>query len=607
MTRVVSIGQVMSSQIKFWPETNQTLLTGFSAHGVLPLVHRLILSAAILSFPPLSLAQTNNLSPAQSAQEGLRRQEERLKEQLQQQRPTQDILRPESKEIVTTVLPEESPCFEIEEFRFTGKNANRFAWLQNVVTPYQNQCIGVGGVSRLASLLDAKLVEWGYATTKITLPAQNLSSGVLTFNIHVGRVSAVRVVKTGTDVPDDAWGTWRNAFPVSAGDILNIRDLEQGVEQMQRLPSQAVKNRIESGQEPDTSIVVIERQTGSFFDRLRGGITLDNSGSETLGRTQFSGYVSLDNLLGLNDILSLNASSNVEKLNSDHRSQSRSFSYSIPFGYSTISYNRSKNEFAQVVQGTTAHFLSSGSSSSDQVRLDHIVLRSASDKFGVYAAISSRRTQSFLDDVELIVQRRRTTNFEVGANYKKLIGDTSFSLEVGYRRGVPWKDAEDDFDENEDGLTIRPKLWLFSAGFSKPFRIADHPFQYSVSVSGQHTNDTTTSNDQFSIGNRYSVRGFDGDSVFLAESGYYQRNEIATQLNLVEGVGMQAYVGVDAGRVWGTSDVNLVGTKLAGAVVGMRGQWKSLQWDVALGTPLYKPASFTTHNLNPYVSITYGF
>lgn len=556
---------------------------------------------------PFSQAQTNNLSPAQAAQEGLRRQEERLKDQLQQQTPAQDVLRPESKETATTVLPEESPCFEIEKFRFTGEKAYRFAWLQNIVMPYQGQCIGVNGVSRLASLLDAKLVEWGYATTKIVLPAQNLSSGILIFNIHVGRVAAVRVVKAGSDEPDDAWGTWRNAFPVSGGDILNIRDLEQGVEQMQRLPSQAVKNRIEPGQEPDTSIVVIERQTGSFSDRLRGGITFDNSGSKTLGRTQFSGNVSLDNPLGLNDILSLNASSNVEKLNSDHRSQSRSFSYSIPFGYSTISYNRSKNEFAQVVQGTTAHFLSSGNSSSDQVRLDHIVLRSASDKFGIYATLSSRQAQSFLDDVELIVQRRRTTNFEIGANYKKLIGDASFNLEAGYRRGVPWKNAQEDFDANEDGLTLRPKLWLFSAGFNKPFKIAEHPFQYSASVSGQHTSDTTTSNDQFSIGNRYSVRGFDGDSVLLAESGYYLRNEITTPLTLVKGVGIQAYVGVDAGRVWGASDVYLIGTELAGAVVGVRGQWKGLQWDAALGTPLYKPEGFTTHNLNPYVSITYGF
>jgi hemolysin activation/secretion protein len=553
-------------------------------------------------------AQSVNPSPSEVAQEGLRRQEERTREQLQQLAPAQDVLRPEVKEKILVELPLETPCFPIAEFHFTGKSSERFSWLRNELLSYQGRCIGVEGLGRLASLLDAKLVEWGYATTKITLPAQNLSSGILIFNIHVGRVSAIHIVQAGTEkTPDENWGTWRNAFPVSAGDILNIRDLEQGTEQMQRLPSQAVKNRIEPGDEPDTSVIVIERQVGTFADRVRGGFTFDNSGSQSLGRTQFSGNASFDNPLGLNDILSISASSNAESPRSDHRSQSGSLSYSIPFGYSTLSYTKSESRFAQTVQGTTVNFLSSGSSSSDEFRLSHIALRSASAKFGVYAALSTRRAESYLDDVELIVQRRRTTNFEVGMNYKKLVGDANFDFELGYRRGVPWKKAEDDFEDNDNGLTLRPKIWLLSASFADPFAIGKQPFQYSATLRGQHTSDTTLSIDQLSIGNRYSVRGFDGDSVLLAESGFYLRNEIATQLNCIDGVNTQIYVGVDVGRVWGPSDVALIGTKLAGAALGLRGQWKSMQWDVAAATPLYKPEGFRTHNLNVYASLTYSF
>lgn len=570
---------------------------------------RLLLGLAVLLALPVgsTFAQSAGIAPAQRAEEGLRRQEERLREQLQQQTPKRDVLRPASSETLLTDLPDETPCFVIQEFKFTGEDTHRFSWLQNVVAPYRDRCIGVEGIRRIASLLDAKLVEWGYATTKTSLPAQNMRDGVLTFNIHVGRISAIRMVQTGADVADDKWGTWRNAFPISAGDILNIRDLEQGTEQMQRLPSQAVRNRIEPGKAADTSVVVIERQSGSFSDRFRGGVTLDNSGTEPLGEKQFSGYASLDNPFGLNDIFSLNASSNTENLNSEHRSQSASLGYSIPFGYNTLSYNRSKSRYAQMVQGTTTRFLSSGSSSSDQVRLDHIALRDASAKFGIYAALSTRRAQSFLDDVELIVQKRRTTNFETGINYKKLIGDASFYLEIGYRRGMGWRDAQEDFGEDADGLTLRPKLWLFSASFSKPFTIAERPFQYSLSFNGQHTKDLTTSNDQFSIGNRYSVRGFDGESVLLAESGYSLRNELATSFQLGETFGMQAYAGLDLGRVWGESAPLLIGTKLAGAVAGLRGQWKALQWDMAVATPLYKPEGFTTRNTNLYLSVTYGF
>jgi len=560
----------------------------------------------LLAQPALIHAQTATPPPGATAAEGLRRQEERLKAQLQQQAHTQDVLKPESKEALVTSLPDEAPCFVIEEFQLTGKSAAQFGWLQNVLEPYRGRCIGVEGVRRLATLLDAKLIEWGYATTNVSLPAQNLSSGILNFHLHVGRVAAIRMVKAGTDATDEAWGTWKNAFPVSAENILNIRDLEQGTEQMQRLPSQAVRNRIEPGEEPDTSVVIIERQSGSLPDRIRGGLTLDNSGTG-LGRPQFSGNLSLDNLFGLNDILALNGSSNVENLNDEHRSQSASINYSIPFGYSTFSYTRSENRYAQIVQGTTARFLSSGSSSSDQFRFDHIALRNASSKFGVYVSLSTRRAESYLDDVELLVQRRRTTNFEVGGNYKKLIGDASFNAEIGYRRGVPWRHAQEDFDESVAGLTLRPKLWLLTASFNQPFSVAGQVFQYTAALSAQHTKDVTTSNDQFSIGSRYTVRGFDGKNVLLAESGYTLRNDIATPVSLMDGVNAQAYIGVDIGRVWGASDAVLIGHALAGTAIGIRSQWKNLQWDAAAGTPLYKPHGFATQGLNAYLSVSYLF
>jgi hemolysin activation/secretion protein len=46
---------------------------------------------------------------------------------------------------------------------------------------------------------------------------------------------------------------------------------------------------------------------------------------------------------------------------------------------------------------------------------------------------------------------------------------------------------------------------------------------------------------------------------------------------------------------------------LAGAAVGLRGQWNSLQFDLALAMPLYKPSGFQTNHVNPYLAVTYAF
>jgi hemolysin activation/secretion protein len=562
-----------------------------------------------------SRGAVSTTTPADRAsEEGLRREEQRQRALREQRDFQSDVLTPQQKPAVATDLPVETPCFVASEIELTGADSERFKWLEDVTLPFAGKCVGIVGLRRIAESLDAKLIETGYATTRVSLPQQNLKAGKISFHLHVGRVATIRMEEKGKDsdnkdsAPENAWGTWRNAFPVGEGDILNIRDLEQGVEQMQRIPTQSVSTRIEPGPVPDTSAVVIERRTGTFLERLRGGITFDNSGGESLGRAQLSAYLTLDNPLGLNDIFSLTASTNAENPQADHRSQSLAASYSIPFGYTTASFSKSHSRFAQIVQGTTARFLSSGESSNDEVRLHHIALRTASAKFGVYAALSSRRANSFLDDVELIVQRRRTTSIETGVTYRHLIGNATLDFEMGYRRGMPWRHAQEDFPVSAaNGLTLRPKIWTLSASYGQPFRLGSQSFYYSAAVRGQRTGNFTLSVDQIAIGGRYSVRGFDGDAVLLAENGFYLRNDVLMPVNLGGGLYSQLYLGVDIGRVWGASDINLVGNKLAGAAIGLRSRWKALQFDVALATPLSKPAGFRTRHVNPYMSLTYAF
>ncbi len=532
-----------------------------------------------------------------------------MKELQQQVQPKSDVLQATPQVAAPMALPIETPCFPIEEVQFTGNHVGRFRWLQTTVQPYLGHCVGVVGIRQIAAALDATLINWGYATTRVSLPQQNLKSGVLTFHLHVGRVAEVRMVKADDPkTSDDAWGTWWNAFPTGRKDILNVRDLEQGVEQMKRVPSQTVATELEPGTDPDTSIVKILRKPGSLSDRVRGGITLDNSGNEVLGATQLSTYLSLDNVLGISDIFSISANTNAEHPDSDHRSQSAAFNYSIPWGYNTFTLNKTNSRYAQVVQGTTTRFLSSGTSQSAQFRWDRVMLRTSAAKTGVYAAVVTRRAKSFLDDVELIVQRRRTTSLETGVAYKQLIGQGSVDFEIGYRRGMPWQDAQEDFPTAATGgLTTRPTIWGLSAAYSQPFNIGKTPAQYTAVLRGQHTRDTTLTIDQIAIGNRFSVRGFDENSLLLAESGYFLRNDWLVPVKLVTEFDAAAYVGIDIGRVWGASAGNLVGTKLAGAAAGVRGKWKQLQFDFSAGTPLYKPEGFRTKYWNPYLSATYAF
>ena len=550
------------------------------------------------------------ISPEQAIQEGLRRQEERTREQQRSQESKPSALIADKVNAGPKEFPVEDNCFPIHAFKLGGQDAGTFSWVLDTVRPYAGRCIGVRGLSFIASELDSELRDRGFATTRVSLPQQSLQTGQLLVNIHAGRVAEIRMERSDVQPSrsDGAWGTWRNAFPLAAGDILNVRDLEQGVENMKRLPSQNVATRLEPGAKPESSVIIIERKPATLRDRLRGGVTLDNTGSASLGRTQASANLAFDNPLGVNDLVSVSLNTNAEQPTEEHRSLSASINYSVPWGYNLLTLSASKSAFAQYVQGTTVRFLSSGNSESTEVRLQRTVGRNASSKIGAYAAMSTRGAQSYLDDTEIIVQRRQTTNFELGASYKKMFETSSLDVDFGYRQGVPWQGAQDDLaSASEGGLTLRPTVWMLNANYGRPLEWAGRSYQFSSSVRYQGTDHVVLSVDQIGIGGRSSVRGFDGDTVVLAENGVVLRNEITTPAKPLFGVESTALVALDYGRVWGPSDVYLAGNSLIGMAVGMRGRRGATQFEIMLGVPISHPDNFHSSGVTPYLSVTQAF
>lgn len=558
-----------------------------------------------------------DVSTAQTTSEqGIQRQEERVRTLIDQLDTTKDALRPEQDGPAEIEFPAEQTCFVIHTFELTSRDdARRFQFLLDALEPYRNRCIGVEGLNQIASKLDTRLIDGGFVTSKVSLPQQNLAGGTLTMNVHVGRVESISIhpveETSNRDEPEVRIKPsliWRNAFPLRPGDILNIRALEQGVENMQRLPSQSVATQLEPGAQADTTRIEIQVRAPTLRQRLRGGLTLDNSGGRQLGRTQLSAYFSYDNPLGISDLLSASVNSNAQRPEADHRSQSYVLSYSLPYGYSLWTLTQNRNRFAQRVQGTTVQFLSTGESESTELRVAYVLFRTASSKLGVSGALTTRRASSFLDDVELIVQRRRLSYFERGVSYKKLLRTATIEGDIAMRTGQSWFDAQPDLpDAGTGGVTLRPKLWLADVNYIQPFTVMGQPIQFTSHLRGQLTDDSILAADQLSIGGRYTVRGFDGEQSLIAEKGYILRNELSTPLRFTKRIHSSGYFGIDVGRVWGPSDIRLIGNKLVGAALGTRGQFKSLQTDLSIAAPIDKPAQFPTRELNFYGSLTFAF
>lgn len=542
--------------------------------------------------------------PARIIEEGLRRETQRLQEQPVEH--VRDALRPAQAKMGDGQIPQETPCFDIQRIELQGLLAEKFDWLRDSAQPWLNHCLGVQGVRQLAGALDDALLEAGFATSKVSLPPQNLADGTLRINVHAGRIAAV---ESGSEL------FWAGAFPMRPGELLNVQDLDQGVEQMNRLPSRTVQTQLEPGQEPDTSIVRIQSKPAG--SRLRGGLTLDNSGAPALGRPQLGANLAFDNPIGLNDLVSASINTNLQDLAADHRSQSLALNYSIPWGYNLFTLSSNITRFAQQIQLTTATVVSSGRSHGIDLRWDRTVWRNQSSKMGLFAGASIRRSSSFIDDVELLVQNRRNSFGLLGFNFKHLFRRASMDAELALRKGMGWFGAEPDYDQQaSQGLTLRPQIWNASIALDVPDLLnrraraqpgqAVHPISLRSSLRLQYTKNTTLTLDQFSIGSRGTVRGFDGTATLLAENGFAWRNELTMPLQLgsLPAVG---YLAVDVGRVWGPSSGQLIGKHLAGAALGVRSQWRQFYIDAALAMPLVSPSGFRSAGFSPYLSMSYVF
>ncbi|KVO65263.1 hypothetical protein WJ78_16915 [Burkholderia ubonensis] len=505
-------------------------------------------------------------------------------------------------------LPVETPCFRIDRFtldvpdslpdgvKAKGASAlpmDRFAFAREWLEHYTGQCVGKQGLDVLVKALSQDILSRGYITTRVLLPEQDLSSGALKVSLIPGVIRRVHFAD------EKLRGTWKTAFPTRDGELLNLRDLEQGLEQMKRVSSQDVSMQIVPGDVPGESDVVLDVKRGKPWTVVA---SIDNSGTRATGKLQGNISLGIDNPLGLNDVFNVGASQDLEFGDKRLGSHGWNAFYSIPWGYWTATLSAYTNTYYQQIAGVNQTFVASGNSKTIDFKLARVLARSQNDVFGGYVRLSRRFGQSFIEDTEIQQQRRNNTLIELGLTDRHYFGGAQFDGSLAYRQGVGGFGAQDDVLAAGGGPTYRYKMAVVDANLSLPFAIVQQPFRYVTTFHGQYTGNTLYYIDDLTIGSRYTVRGFDGETMLAAARGFYWRNELQMPIGQT---GQALYAGLDYGHVWGPQPVALVGTQLAGAVIGIKGsigtRLGAYGYDLFAGTPVYKPSGF------PTARVTVGF
>ncbi|EFG23724.1 POTRA domain protein, ShlB-type [Veillonella sp. 3_1_44] len=463
---------------------------------------------------------------------------------------------------------------------------NEFTFLRKTIKPFVNRKLTVKDINKLSTSLNTALIEHGYVTSRIGIPSQSLASGNLQFNLQLGRVESVLYKTYAQPLP------WQNAFPIREGDILNIRNIEQGIEQMKRIGSQNVSVELEPGTKPLATNIVLET---TKKPPIHGMISIDDSGLKDTGKLQWTAAIGVDRVFNANDSLNLSINRDAAQDGERKGSRNHTISYSIPRGKDTFSISYSDMKYHQTINSMATPFISSSHAKTVRGSWNHVFHRDRTTKRSWDIIISKRNAKNYINDVEIAVQRANTASLEIGISERRYIKKNTLYSRAAIKQGVGWFGSQPEYGNGAP--STRYTQLLLDVDYQIPRIWGHRPASITTSFHGQWTlgDKRLFSRDMISLGNRYTVQGFDGENTLMAESGWYMRNEVASYILKWKS---SVYANIDFGAVYGPSTEVLTGKFIAGTSLGIRGQFKSgLFYDVFVGAPLYKPSGYKTDSL----------
>ncbi len=566
-------------------------------------VHAIVSSGLLIGMAHAQVTTPPSIDPTPE----LRRQQERDDAARQRQAPRVDVQPAPATPVAPSRLPAETPCFDINQIILRGDQADRFEWaLGKLDGPLRDdaplgKCLGAQGINVLLQRAQDAMVAQGFVTSRILAEPQDLKPGVLALTIIPGRIRTIRFAPGTANR-----ATAGNAVPASPGDVLNLRDIEQGLENFKRVPTAEADIKIEPADgadaQPGYSDLVITWQQAM---PLRVSLSGDDSGSKGTGKYQGSLTVSYDHWWTLNDLFYITLNRDLGGADVGQRgTKARTLHYSVPFGYWAVAASSSNSRYFQTVFGASQDYIYSGTSSNAEVKLSRLVYRDASRKTTLALRGFQRKSNNYIDDTEVQVQQRTVGGWEASASHREFVGNATIDASLAYKRGTgafgSLTAPEEAFGEG----TSRFALVTADVNVNAPFAIGDQKLKYTGAWRIQNNRTSLTPQDRFAIGGRFSVRGFDGEGSLSAERGWTVRNEIGVPLAQT---GQEFYTGLDYGHVGGPSSDNLIGKNLAGAVMGLRGAIQGLQYDAFIATPVRKPAGFRTAGKTVGFNLNYSF
>lgn len=481
---------------------------------------------------------------------------------------------------------EENLYLNVNSINISGNTILETFQINSILKKYIGENINL---TALITELENKYINKGYITTrvKIDFEKSNFDLGNISLFISEGKIDKIYF--------DDKENNLKAfiTFPQRENKILNIRDLDQGIDNL----ADSSTMDIRPAKVNAYSDIYIKRGENKI---LSGGINYNDLGQKDTGRHRYKIFLNSHNLLGINEDLNFSFQEKLQKRKKGN-SENYSISISIPYKYWSFNYSYDHSEYLRVIYAPLKNYYSTGNSVNQSFGLRKVMHRNENHKIDFGANITLKDSKNYIDNIKLTTGSRRLSVLTLDTSYVGRVASGLLSANISTSFGLKKFGANIDTEEWYRVETT-PKAQFRKYNFNLSWYRPISKFYYKLNTGAQYSKDILYSQEKLGIGDDTTVRGFKDESL-QGDKGFYIRNEVGYKgINLIE-----PFIAYDYGRVFNNKvEFGRVDT-LQGIALGLKLSYRNVEGSITFAKPIDRPEYFEKNKFVIYTSLTYRF
>jgi len=449
----------------------------------------------------------------------------------------------------------------VNEFRFVGNTAFSSVELASVAAPYRGREIGSDDLEALRIALTRHYIERGFINSGALLPDQEVTQGVITFQIVEGRLTGIEV--HGSRRLRESYV--RDRVALAAGPPMNVYAIRDRLFLLQQDPRiQRLDAALLPGTRPGEATLRVDVDEAPS---RRAYFTLNNHRPPSVGAEQAEIELLDYNLLGFGDSLALRGGVTQGSNDVD-------LTYAIPFNArdTALQFRYAKTN-STVVEAPFEQLDVKNISQTIGIGLWYYPHKTPQEEIGLGFTFELRENRSYLLGEPFAFSpgtppdgKVRLSVLRFAQTWLKHDPERVFAARSTFSAGIDAFDATINPASEPDGRFL---AWLGQLQYVE--RLFARRDELVIRTDAQLTDDPLFSLEQFSVGGANSVRGY-RENQLVRDNGLYTSIEYRLTLWSDPGRGHRVQLAgfYDRGRSWNRERPTPEPEVLASVGVGLR-------------------------------------